>query len=261
MRCPSFGSTATLCAGMSGIALTLPGVCVPSASVHVAPPSVLLNTCPALVPCAFGVPLKVEIVAQTLFAFVGSYSTHEIVPLPLPRGVKVCSQTVFSTLAALAVSPTVVRRSCPEAAPLMTTFELLGAIAIAVIEPPVCCALLVLVQFVALLSVRHMKRPPIHKRVGVFGSILKTVMNGNASPEIPVITCAELSPPFVERRNVSPVVSKKIVLVFAGLTATYPPSPPKTRAHAFGPAASVPRLVPLSCVPPKYVCPFGYGRP
>src|SRR5215213_1179065 len=220
MRCPSFGSTATLCAGMSGIALTLPGVCVPSASVHVAPPSVLLNTCPALVPCAFGVPLKVEIVAQTLFALAGSYSTQEITPLPLPRGVKDCSHTVFNTLAAFAVSPTVVRRSCPEAAPLITRLELPGAIAIAVIEPPVCCALLVLVQFVALLSVRHMKRPPIHRRAGVFGSIRKTVMNGNTSPVIPLITDAELKPPFVERRSVSPVVSKKIVLGFAGFTAT-----------------------------------------
>src|SRR4029453_12655083 len=105
-------------------------------------------------------------------------------------------------------------------------FESVGAIAIAVIEPPVCCALLVLVQFVALLSVRHIKRPPIHKRVGVFGSILKTVMNGKTSPAMPVVTCAELAPPFVERRSESPVVSKNMVLVLAGLTATYPPSPP-----------------------------------
>src|SRR5690349_2496759 len=148
-----------------------------------------------------------------------------MVPLPLPRGVKVCSQVVASTLAALAVRPTVVRRNCPEAAPLITTFELPGAIAIAVIEPPVCCALLVLVQLVALLSVRHMKRPPIHKRVGVFGSIRNTVMNGKVSPLIPVITDAELVPPFVDRRNERPVVSKKMVLVFAGFTATYPPSP------------------------------------
>src|SRR5690349_17820747 len=121
-------------------------------------------------------------VAQTLLVFVGSYSTHEIVPLPLPRGVKLCSQTVFNTLAALAVVAIVVRRSWPEAAPSMTRLELPGAIAIAVIEPPVCPWLLVLVQFVALLSERHMNWPPIHKRVGTFGSILKTVMNGNASP-------------------------------------------------------------------------------
>src|SRR5690349_23646222 len=102
----------------------------------------------------------------------------------------------------------------------MTRLELPGAIAIAVIEPPVCPALLVLVQFVALLSLRHMNWPPIHKRVGVFGSILKTVMNGNASPAMPVITDAELAPPFVERRNERPVVSKKRVFVFCGLTAT-----------------------------------------
>jgi hypothetical protein len=70
----------------------------------------------------------------------------------------------------------------------MTTLELAGEIAMAVIEPPVCCALLVLIQFVALLSVRHIKRPPIHKRVGVIGSILKTVMNGNTSPAIPLTT-------------------------------------------------------------------------
>src|SRR6185369_1497217 len=149
-----------------------------------------------------------------------------MVPLPFPRGVKVCTQVLANTLAALAVRPTVVRRNGLEAAPLITTLEFPGAIAIAVIEPPVCCALLVLVQLVALLSVRHMKRPPIHKRVGVFGSIRKTVMNGNTSPAIPVITDAELAPPFVERRNDRPVVSKKIVLVFEGLTATYPPSPP-----------------------------------
>src|ERR1043166_10056535 len=128
-------------------------------------------------------------VAQTLLALLGSYSTHEIVPLPLPRGVKLCSQTVFNTLAAWAVSPIVVRRSCPDAAPSITTLELPGAIAIAVIDPPVCCALLVLVQLAALLSVRHMKRPPIHRRVGVFGSILKTVMNGNASPAMPGAPC------------------------------------------------------------------------
>src|SRR5262245_46576959 len=120
-------------------------------------------------------------VAQTLLMLLGSYSTHEIVPLPLPRGVNDCSHTLFNTLAALAVKPVVVRRSGPEAAPSITTFELPGAIAIAVIEPPVCCALLVLVQFVALLSVRHINRPPIHKRVGVLGSILKTVMNGKVS--------------------------------------------------------------------------------
>src|SRR5689334_4986035 len=102
----------------------------------------------------------------------------------------------------------------------MTILELPGAIAIAVIEPPVSWALLVLVQLVALLSVRHMKRPPIHKRVGVFGSIRKTVMKGNVSPAMPVSTEAELAPPVVERRRDSPVVSKKRVLVFAGLTAT-----------------------------------------
>src|SRR4029078_1885410 len=143
-----------------------------------------------------------------------------MVPLPLPRGVNVCNQVLANTLPAFALRPIVVRRNCPEAAPLITMFELPGAIAMAVIEPPVCCALLVLVQLVALLSVRHMKRPPIHRRVGVFGSMRKTVMNGNASPAIPVVTCAELSPPFVERRMVRPVVSKKIVLVFVGFTAT-----------------------------------------
>ena len=103
----------------------------------------------------------------------------------------------------------------------------------------------------ALLSVRHMKRPPIHKRVGVIGSILKTVMNGNTSPVIPVITGAELAPPLVDRRNERPVVSKNIVFVLAGFTATYPPSLPLMRSHAFGPATSVPRMVPLSWVPPK----------
>src|SRR6185369_5585847 len=159
-------------------------------------------------------------VTQTLFALLGSYSTHEIVPLPLPRGVKVCNHVVARLLAALAVVPMVVRRSCPEAAPLITRLELLGAIAIAVIEPPVCCALLVRVQFVALLSVRHINRPPIHRRVGVLGSIRKTVMNGNTSPEMPLMTEADAPPPFVERRKESPVVSKNRVLVFAGLTAT-----------------------------------------
>src|SRR5215813_8078232 len=129
-------------------------------------------------------------VAQTMFVLVGSYSTHEIPPFPLPRGVKVCSHVVASTLAALAVVPMVVLRNCPEAAPLMTTLELPGAIAIAVIDPPVSCALAVRVQLVALLSVRHIKRPPIHKRVGVFGSILNTVVNGNVSPDMPLITDA-----------------------------------------------------------------------
>src|SRR5215208_1751176 len=130
-------------------------------------------------------------------------------------------------------------------------FEFVGAIAMAVIDPPVCWALLVLVHAPALLSVRHMKRPPIHKRVGVVGSILNTVMNGKTSPLMPETAEAKLAPPFVERRKVSPVVSKNRVLVFCGFTATYPPSPPLIRAQAFGPAASVPRFVPLSCVPPK----------
>src|SRR5947208_559915 len=101
MRWLLFGSTTTECAGISGIAFTFPAVWVPSAKVQVAPPSVLLKTWPALVPCALGVPLKFEMVAQTFEAFVGSYSTHEIVPLPLPRGVNDCNHTVFRTLAAL----------------------------------------------------------------------------------------------------------------------------------------------------------------
>src|SRR5689334_25353531 len=95
-------------------------------------------------------------VAQTLLMFDGSYSTHEMVPLPLPRGVNDCSHVVFNTLAALAVVAIVVRRSWPEAPPSMTVFELPGAIAIAVIEPPVCAVALVLIQVAALLSVRHL---------------------------------------------------------------------------------------------------------
>ena len=125
------------------MAFTFPGVCVPS--FHVAPPSVLSEhvTGGALcVRCA----VEVRDCGPDVDGFVGSYSTHEIVPLPLPRGVKVCSHVEAKTLAALAVSPTVVRRSCPEAAPFMTTLELAGEIAMAVIEPPVCCALLVLVN-------------------------------------------------------------------------------------------------------------------
>src|SRR5689334_9763939 len=102
----------------------------------------------------------------------------------------------------------------------MTTLEFPGAIAIAVIEPPVCPWLLVLVQLLALLSVRPMNGQPIHEHVGRLGSMRKTVMNGNASPAMPVSTDAELAPPFVERRNERPVVSKKSVFVFVGLTAT-----------------------------------------
>ena len=68
-------------------------------------------------------------------------------PFPFTRGVKVCcSHTVFSALAALAVSPIVVRRSCPDASPSIIKLELPGAIDVATIEPPVCSALLVLVQ-------------------------------------------------------------------------------------------------------------------
>jgi len=76
----------------------------------------------------------------------------------------------------------------------MTIFELPGAIAIAVIEPPVCCALLVLVQLVALLSVRHIKRPPYQSRAGVLGSIRKTEVNGKVSPLMPVRAAAKLPP-------------------------------------------------------------------
>src|SRR5918998_1567927 len=168
MRCELFGTTTTACAGMSGMAFTLPAVCVPSASVHVAPPLVLLKTWPAPVPCAFGAArVKVEIVAQTFCAFEGSYSTHEIVPLALPRGVKDWSQLALSGLVERSAVAFEVRRSWPEAAPLMTTFELPGAIAIAVIEPPVCCASLVRTHEVAPLVVRHMKRPPIHRLFGL----------------------------------------------------------------------------------------------
>ena len=110
----------------------------------------------------------------------------------------------------------------------------------AVIEPPVCCALLVLVQLWRCCRAPHETAQSTNASA-LLGSILKTVMNGNTSPAIPVMTEAELAPPFVDRRNERPVVSKNIVLVLAGFTATYPPSPPLMRAHAFGPVTSVPR--------------------
>jgi hypothetical protein len=132
-----------------------------------------------------------------------------------------CNHVEFKTLVEVAVVPTVVRRICPEAAPLMTIFELPGAIAMAVIEPPVCWASLVRAHEVAELVVRHIKRPPIHRLAGLFGSILKTVMKGKASPLMPDWRMFEkLAPPFVERRMDKLVVSRKRVFVFVGLTAT-----------------------------------------
>ena len=79
----------------------------------------------------------------------------------------------------------------------MTTFELPGAIAIAVIEPPVCWASDVRVQLAAELSVRHMKRPPYQTRAELFGSILNTEVNGKVSPLMPVRAATKLAPPFV----------------------------------------------------------------
>src|SRR2546423_2169486 len=108
MRWPSFGSTTMLCAGMSGIALTLPGVWLPSASVHVAPLSVDLKTWPKPLPLVE--ELKFETVAQTMFVFVGSYSTQEMPPKPLPRGVNDWNHVEFSTLVEVAVVPIEVRR-------------------------------------------------------------------------------------------------------------------------------------------------------
>src|SRR5690242_8155013 len=105
-------------AGMSGTAFALPTVCEPSASVHVAPPSVDLKTWPK--PLPLEAELKFETVAQTMFVFDGSYSSQEMPPKPLPRGVNDWSQVELRTLVEVAVVPTVVRRIWPEAAPSMT---------------------------------------------------------------------------------------------------------------------------------------------
>src|SRR5689334_11480894 len=115
MRWPLLGSTTTLHAGISGMALTFPGVCEPSTSVQVAPLSVDLKTWPKPLPLEAG--LKFETVAQTVVVFDGSYSTHEMPPKPLPRGVNDWSQVELSTLVEVAVVATVVRRIWPEAAP------------------------------------------------------------------------------------------------------------------------------------------------
>src|ERR1043166_315599 len=205
MRWLLFGSMTTLQAGISGIAFGLPTDWLPSASVQVAPPSADLKTCPK--PLPLDAELKFETVAQTLLEFDGSYSTHEMPPKPLPRGVNDCSQVAFKTLVEVAVVATVVRRIWPEAAPSMTMFELPGAIAMALTLPPVCCASDVRVQLPAELSVRHMKRPAYQRRDGLFGSILKTAVNGNVSPEMPVRAATKLAPPFVDFWNVLPVFS------------------------------------------------------
>src|ERR1043166_2119606 len=212
MRLPLLGSTAMLQAGMSGMAAALPAVWLPSARVHVAPPSADLKTWPK--PLPEEAELKFETVAQTVFVFDGSYSSHEMPPKPFPRGVKVCTQEVLGSLPApvngvveVAVVPMEVRRIWPEAAPSMTRFELPGAIAIAVIEPPVCCALDVRVQLPAELSVRHMKRPAYQRRAELFGSILKTEVNGKVSPLMPVRAAAKLAPPFVDFWKLLPVFS------------------------------------------------------
>src|SRR6185295_3380905 len=130
-----------------------------------------------------------------------------MLPKPLPRGVNDWSHVALRTLVEVAVVATVVRRIWPEAAPSITLLELPGAIAIAVIEPPVCCASDVRVQLEAELSVRHMKRPAYHTRVDVFGSIRKTEVNGKVSPEMPVRAATKLTPPFVDFWKVLPVFS------------------------------------------------------
>src|SRR5690349_1767806 len=96
MRWVLLGSTTTVHAGMSGIAAVLPDVWLPSARVHVAPPSVDLKTWPK--PLPLEAELKFETVAQTVFVFDGSYSTHEMPPKPLPRGVNDWSHVAFKTL-------------------------------------------------------------------------------------------------------------------------------------------------------------------
>src|ERR1043165_4103524 len=111
MRWLLFGSTTTLHAGMSGIAFRLPGVWLPSARVHVAPPSADLKTWPK--PLPLDAELKFETVAQTFDGFVGSYSTQEMPPKPLPRGVNDCNHVEFKTLVEVAVVATVVRRIWP----------------------------------------------------------------------------------------------------------------------------------------------------
>src|ERR1041384_2742769 len=142
-----------------------------------------------------------------MFVFDGSYSTHEMPPKPLPRGVNDWSHVELSTLVEVAVVATVVRRICPEAAPSITLFELPGAIAIAVIEPPVCWASLVRVQLAAELSVRHMNRPAYQRRAELFGSILNTEVNGKVSPLMPVRAAAKLAPPLVDFWKLLPVFS------------------------------------------------------
>src|SRR5829696_3761006 len=134
-----------------------------------------------------------------------------MVPLLSPRGVSCSVQTVVL----VAVVPMVVLARRPEAVPARTMFGFEGATPMAVMEPVVIAdepatkpLPLARVQEVAPLPVRHMERPAIQRRFELVGSITKVVMKGNVSPLMPVVTCAELKPPFVDLRIVSPVVSQ-----------------------------------------------------
>src|SRR5215813_7317315 len=88
---------------------------------------------------------------------------------------------------------------------------------------------------------------------GLEESCANGLMNRKLPPVsvVPEVMLEYVNPPLVERAIERPVFSTQTMLVFAGLTATYPPSPPRKLVHAFLPPATPPFGVPLSWVPPK----------
>src|SRR5262245_32043622 len=118
--------------------------------------------------------------------------------------------------------------------------------------------LLTRVQFVPRLLLRQANAPPYHSRFELLGSIANGWMNRKlpAASVTPLLICAQLAPPFSDRCRLLPVFSAYSTFVSTRSTATYPPSPPRISSQ-FCPPASLPRSVPLSCVPPKNVWPSG----
>lgn len=85
----------------------------------------------------------------------------------------------------------------PSSCPARTLFGSVGATAIALTRPAGASAWLAWVQLPAPLSVRHMKRPPVHKRWGSLGSIRNGEMNRPLSL-IPEFALKKLAPPSVD---------------------------------------------------------------
>src|SRR5262249_11367057 len=111
------GSTTIACTGTSGT----PVAPLPSMDVHVAPPSMLFQTC--------GTP-KVEYVAYTMLSFVGSNASPARYAPFVPAG-----WLTLQAVALVALNALVVRLTQPVLIPARTWFAFVGDTAIALTLP------------------------------------------------------------------------------------------------------------------------------